>query len=132
MNAGLALEQTSGPWLIGLTGLYAKPTARTIGGIHVSLGSQWSVLAAAAYTFSNDAALALVASYAVQGNTEENGAEMAGTTRRIPQLSLSGLYPLTDRWRLQGGVFLTPPISQLGRNTAANVGLIFALVRSWS
>jgi hypothetical protein len=132
VNVGLALEQTSGPWLVGLSGLYSKPTARTVFGMKVSLASQWTALAAIAYTFSNDAALALVASYAVQGNTVADGVERAGTARRIPQFTLSGLYPLTDAWRVQGGLFVTPPFSQFGRNTPSNLGFVFTLMRTWS
>lgn len=131
-NVGLAFEQTSGPWLVGLSGLYARPAARTIAGMRVSLAPTWTVLAAGAYTFSNDAAIALIASYAVQGDTEVEGIALPGTTRRIPQLTLSGLYPMNDHWRVQGGIFSTPPISQLGSQTPANIGLVLALVRSWS
>ena len=132
LNLGLALEQTVGPWLFGVTGLYSKRTPRTIGGTKVTLGAQWTVLAGAAYTFSNDAALALVASYSAEGNTEADGIEVPMSSRRIPLLTLAGLYPLNDPWRLQGGVFATPPLSSLGRNTPANLGLVLALVRSWS
>jgi hypothetical protein len=125
-HAGLALEQTWGPWLVGVTGLYAKRTSRTVQGMTTSLGAQWSVLAAAAYTFPNDAAIALVASYAVQ----VDNAPALG--RKIPLLTLSGLYPLSDRWRLQGGYFFTPPVSHVGRNAGAETGVVFGVVRSWS
>jgi hypothetical protein len=126
VNLGLALEQTEGPWLFGLTGLYAKRTSRTVRGMTTSLGAEWTMLGAAAYTFPNDAAVALLASYAIQVDN------VGALGRRIPLLTLSGLYPLTDQWRLLGGIFFTPPISQLGRNTPANVGLVFTAIRSWS
>jgi hypothetical protein len=58
LNLGVALEQTAGPWLFGVTALYAKRTPRTVGAGKITLGAQWTVLAAAAYTFSNDEALA--------------------------------------------------------------------------
>ncbi len=132
VNLGLALEQTAGPWLFGVTGLYAKRTSRTVGNATVSLGAQWTVLASAAYTFPSDAALAFVVSYAVEGNTDVDGVELPATQRRIPQLTLAGVYPYSDRLRLQGGIFAMPPVSQLGRNTLASWGLIAALVRSWS
>jgi hypothetical protein len=132
VNLGLALEQTAGPWLFGLTGLYAKRTSRTVGNRRVSLGAAWTALASAAYTFPNDAAAALLISYAVEGNTDVDGVELPTTLRRMPQLTLAGIYPFSDRLRLQGGVFIVPPVSQLGRNTTAQWGLVLGIVRSWS
>jgi hypothetical protein len=50
----------------------------------------------------------------------------------MPLIGAAGLYPFTDAWRLQGGLFLTPPISQLGRNTPARVEMVLSLLRTWS
>lgn len=130
-NLGLAFEQTFGPWLVGVSGIVAKRTTRTVQGTTTSLAAQWTVLASAAYTFPNDAAAALIASYAVEGNPIVNGAERA-TSRRVPLFGAAGLYPFTDAWRLQGGLFFSPPISELGRNTPANVELVLSILRSWS
>jgi hypothetical protein len=130
-NLGLALEQTEGPWLFGVTGLVAKRASRTVGAVTTSLAAQWTLLAATAYTFPNDAALALIASYAVEGSPEVNGVT-SNATRRMPLFGMAGLYPFTDAWRLQGGLFLTPPISSFGRNTPAQVEFILAVLRSWS
>jgi hypothetical protein len=132
VNLGLALEQTAGPWLFGVTGLYARRSLRKIGDVSTSLGAQWTVLASAAYTLPSDAALAFVVSYAVEGNAEIEGAQIPMTQRRIPQLTLAGVYPFNDRLRLQGGTFAMPPVSHLGQNTPASWGMIAALVRSWS
>ncbi len=115
-----------------MTGLYAKRTSRTVGPSSVSLAAQWSVLAAAAYTFSNDIALALVASYSYEGETVSDGRPEASSSRRIPQLTIAGLYPLSDAWRLQGSLFGTPPISQIGKNTPANFGFVLGIVHTWS
>jgi hypothetical protein len=130
-NLGLALEQTEGPWLFGVTGLVAKRASRTVGPITTSLAAQWTLLATAAYTFPNDAALAGLLSYAVEGDPEVNGVTR-DATRRMPLIGAAGLYPFTDAWRLQGGLFLTPPISQLGRNTPARVEMVLSLLRTWS
>jgi hypothetical protein len=132
LNLGITFEQTTGPWLFGVTGLYAKRTTRTVGTASVSLGAQWSAMAAAAYTFSNDAALAIVAAYSFEGNTEADGVESPESSRRIPQLTIAGLYPWSDHWRLQGAVFAAPPVSQLGKNTPASLGMLLGVVRSWS
>jgi hypothetical protein len=92
------------------------------------------LLASTAYTFPNDAALAVLASYAVEGTPEVappvNGALL--TPRRMPLFGLVGLHPFTDSWRLQGGLFLTPPISSFGQATTAQVEFVLALLRSWS
>ena len=109
-NLGLALEQTVGPWLFGVTGLVAKRATRTVGPTTTSLAAQWTLLAATAYTFPNDAALAAVVSYAVEGDPVVNGMTY-DSTRRIPIFGVAGLYPFTDQWRLQGGLYFNPPIS---------------------
>jgi hypothetical protein len=130
-NLGLALEQTEGPWLFGVTGLVAKRASRTVGPVTTSLAAQWTLLAATAYTFRNDAAMALLVSYAVEGGPEING-EKFDATRRMLLFGAVGLYPFTDAWRVQGGLFLAPPISQLGRNTPARMEMVLSLLRSWS
>jgi len=137
-NLGLAIEQTAGPWLFGVTGLVAKRASRTVdtvtGPVTTSLAARWTLLASAAYTFPNDSAVAVLTSYAVEGSPEVtpqvNGAIDA--TRRMPLLGLVGLHPFTDAWRLQGGLFLTPPISSFGRATTAQLEFVLALLRSWS
>jgi hypothetical protein len=130
-NLGVALEQTEGPWLFGVTGLVAKRSSRTVGPVTTSLAAQWTLLASTAYTFPNDAAAALLLSYAVEGDAEVNGVTI-DSTRRMPLVGAAGVYPLTDAWRLQGGLFLTPPVSQLGRNTPARVELTLSILRTWS
>jgi len=130
-NLGLALEQTEGPWLFGITGLVAKRATRTVGPVTTSLAAQWTLLASAAYTLPNDAALALILSYTTEGNPEVNGVTREAT-RRTPLLGAAGVYPLSDAWRLQGGLYLTPPVSQLGRNTPAILEMVLSLIRSWS
>jgi hypothetical protein len=134
-NLGLAIEQTAGPWLFGITGLVAKRGSRTVGPVTTSLAAQWTLLASAAYTFPNDAAVAGIVSYAVEGSPEVSPDVSSGTldaTRRMPLLGMVGLYPFTDAWRLQGGLFLNPPISSLGQNTPAQLQFVLVVLRSWS
>ena len=137
-NVGLAIEQSEGPWLFGVTGLVAKRASRTVdtgvGPVTTSLAARWTLLASTAYTFPNDAAVAVLASYAVEGSPEVTP-EVIGpplATRRLPLFGLVGLHPITDAWRLQGGFFLTPPISSFGRATTAQLEFVLALLRSWS
>lgn len=131
-NLGVALEQTFGPWLFGVTGLVAKRASRGAGSTRTTPGTQWTLLAATAYTFPNDAALAVLVSYAVEGSPEVNGVNRPDMLRRIPRLGVTGVYPITDQWRIQSGLFLTPPISQVGRSTPSLYDFVFTVIRSWS
>jgi hypothetical protein len=134
-NLGIAVEQAFGPWLVNATGVVAQRTARTVAfgasSIHERLAPQWTLLAALAYTFSSDAAVAFSASYAVEGNATIGGKEQNGTARRLATLSLSGVLPLNDAWRIQGGLFDDLPISRIGAGQPVSAGLIVTLVRSW-
>jgi len=136
LNFGIAVEQTFGAWLVNATGIIAGRTARTVGSsgpsaVDEQLAPQWTLLAAVAYTFPNDWAAALSASYAFEGDATVNGADAADTSHRLLTVSLSGVAPLSDVWRLQGAVFDNPPIDQLGLNLTADVGASLTLVRSW-
>jgi hypothetical protein len=131
LNAGLALEQSFGPWLFNLTGLVAKRATRTAPGIETTLDTQFTALAAAAYSFPNDAALALLVSFSGEGDATVNGMSKPGSSRRIFLLSASGLWPVSDHWRLQGALFLNPPVPSLGVNVLATAGFSYAIVRSW-
>jgi hypothetical protein len=128
-NLALALEQIYGPWLINATAIAAKRTAR-FGQI---LGTQVTLLAAGAYTFDNDAAVALSASYAFEGDaTSSDGTAVLESSKRLTTLSLSVLWPLSDWWRLFGGLYLEPPISGVGSNQPSVTGLTLTVIRSWS
>jgi len=136
INAGLAVEQTFGPWLVNATMLAAQRTARTVGDapnqIHERLGTQWTLLSAVAYTFPSEIALALSGSYVIEGDATINGADAIGTAHRLPTLTFSGVVPLTDAWRLQGAIYDNLQITPLGLNQPAGAGILFTVVRSWS
>jgi hypothetical protein len=128
-NVALALEQIYGPWLVNATGIVAKRTAR----FGQTLGTQVTLLAAGAYTFDNDAALALSASYAFEGDaTASDGTAVPDSSKRLTTLSLSLLWPLGDWWRLFGGLYVEPPISGFGSNQPSVSGLTVTVIRSWS
>jgi hypothetical protein len=134
-NVGAAVEQAFGPWLVGVSAFVAQRTARTVGtgpiAVHERLGAQWSALAAWAYVFPSDAALAVSFLYTIEGDATINGAEAGGSGRRLPTLTLSGVYPVGDSLRLQGALFDNLPIGQLGLNQPAAAGLLATVVRSW-
>jgi hypothetical protein len=135
-NVGLALEQTYGPWLLNATELLAWRASRTanIGGVSESetLAPQLVTLVGTAYTFRNDASLALFGSYTFEGTATLNGAPAPDSARQIALVSVSGAYPLSDRFRVQASVFLNPPISGLGLNQTAAAGLTLTLLWGWS
>jgi hypothetical protein len=128
-NAALALEQTFGPWLVNATAMVAGRAPH--GG--EQLGAQVTFLAAGAYTFDNDMAIALSASYAFEGDaTASDGSTIPMSSRRLTTLSVSGLWPFADSWRLLGGLFLEPPVDWVGSNQPASSGFTLTLIRSWS
>ena len=126
-NVALAIEQTFGPWLANATAIVAKRTAA--GG--ETLGTQFTFLAAGAYTFANDAALALSASYAFEGDGRIGGVDTAGSSKSVTVVTASGLWPLGSAYRLLGGVFVDPPVGALGSNQPTQVGLSFTAILSW-
>jgi hypothetical protein len=133
-NAGLALEQSFGPITLNLTGIAAKRAARTVHAaidVHEALATQLSLLLAGAYSFPNDAALALVASLTTEGNPTIDGVEATGNARRSVRLTAAGLYPIDDHWKLTGNLFIDPPIAPLGRNSPVSTGIAATVVRAW-
>jgi hypothetical protein len=131
-NLGLAFEQTYGPWLVSATGLVARRAARSVQGVHETLGPQWTALFASAYTFPNAAAVALVVTYGGESSAVVEGAVANASARRFTTVSLAGAWPIAPGWRLQGSLFAQPPVGSLGRNQPAASGGTFVLVRSWS
>lgn len=137
LSGALALERTFGPWLVNATGILAVRTAHD----GENLAPQVTVLLAGAYVFPNDSALALSASYAVEGNawcSSASGPCPTGSSA-VPEsaksattVTLSLVWPLTDAWRMHGGVYLTPPVDSLSSNQPSLIGLTFTVVRSWS
>jgi hypothetical protein len=135
-NAGLALEQTFGAWLFNATELLAWRASRTanIGGVSESetLAPQFVTLIGGAYTFRNEASVALFGSYTFEGTASLNGASAPDSARQIAVVSVSGAYPVSDHFRVQAGLFLNPPISGLGLNQTAATGLTVTLLWGWS
>ncbi len=127
VNAALALEQTFGPWLANATAIVAKRTEH--GG--ETLGTQFTFLAAGAYTFANDMAVALSASFAFEGDGTIDGADAQGSSKSVTVLTASGLWPLGDSYRLLGGVFVDPPVGALGSNQPTQIGATITAIRSW-
>ena len=126
-NAGIALERTFGPWLFDATGLIAFRSAR----FGEQLAPQGTILAAAAYTLPDDVAIALSASYAFEGDATFRVPTNVSSSKRLTVVTLSAFWPLTDAWRLLGGITLDPPIDHFGSNQGAAGGLTLTVIRSW-
>jgi len=136
-NIGLALEQLWDGWLVTAYGIVAKRAARTVksknGGpdIDSELGTQWTALVSVAYSLPKDFALAVSASYTGEGNADTNGIEQSGTSRRVPILGISGVAPVTEHFRFQGGFSGNPPIPSLGKNQPATIGFTVTALYAW-
>lgn len=130
-NLGLALEQNFGAWLVNLSGLVALRTQRQVNGLTSQLGPQFTALAAVGYTFDNDAALVLSASYAAETDAFINSARVARSGRAATTLGVTGTLPLGEAWRLQGGVTWVLPVPALGQNQTSGPGLTVTLIRAW-
>lgn len=134
-SAGISVEQLFGSWLVTAYGIVAKRASRTVHGtgtdIETTLGTQWTALLAVAYSFPSDYALAAFASYTGEGNADVNGVEVDGSARRVPLVGVSGVVPVSDHFRFQGGVSASPPIPSLGKNQPATIGLSVTAVYAW-
>jgi len=128
-NLALALEQTFGAWLVNATGIVAARTARH----GETLGTQVTLLAASAYSFPNDTAVALALSYAFEGDaTVTGGSDIPDTSKRLLTANISVLWPFGNFWRLVGGPFFNPPFHALGANQLATGGFTIAVIRAWT
>lgn len=134
-NFGLAFEQAFGPWLVNATGIAAVRSARTVTSsgvsVHERLATQWTALASLGYVLPSEAALAVSAAYGVEGNATINGQEVPDSRHRLTTLTASGLLPLSDTWRLQGSIFVNPPLSSSSLNQTALSGLQLTVVHAW-
>ncbi|MBM4356595.1 MAG: hypothetical protein FJ096_00640 [Deltaproteobacteria bacterium] len=131
LHAALALEKEFGHWLVGATGLVARRLTRSAGPFETTLGTQLTGLVNVSYLFANLAALAVSASYSDEADATVDGEVRRDTGRRALTTALSGVLPLDDRMRLQGSWFVTPPVSELGRNQNAVVGVTVAALASF-
>jgi hypothetical protein len=130
-NLGIAAEQNFGAWLVTAYGIVAKRAPRTTEGIRTTLGTQWTGLVAVAYALPGDYAVAVSAAYTAEGNADVQGIEAPGTARRIPVIGLTGVAPVTERFRLQGGLSGNPPIPTLGKNQPATIGVMVTGLYAW-
>ncbi len=130
-SAGLSLEQVFDRWLVSASVLLAQRSPRSVNGLRSTLGLQVSTIAALAYAFESGHALALVLSETFEGNATVNDQTVPNSARRATLTSLAGLLRLSNSLRLQGSLFLHPPVEPLGKNTLATAGLTATLLHAW-
>jgi hypothetical protein len=132
LTGGIALEQSFGHFLVNLTGLVGWRTPRSVNGIQETLGVQFQGLCGLGYAFDNDASLAVSFAYVAELDAVLNGQSVPNSGRALPTLGLSGSLPLSEAWRVQGGLNYNLPISGLGRNQTAGLGFSLSILRTWT
>lgn len=128
---GVAFEYVYRGWLWNGSVSYTRASPRTLGGLRTQLGSRWTFQTALAYSFANDSALGLNAGYILENDSSVDGIEVSASGQRLFTVSAVGLWPITDRWRLQGSLYLNPPMFNLGQNRPANTGLAASVLYAW-
>lgn len=131
LTAGLALEQTYGPWLVSAYGFAAKRLPRTINGSESNLATEWTALAAAAYSFDGGYAVALSTTLTFEANASLDDRDVPLSSRRRTVFALVGVLPVSDHIRFQGGPSFMLPISGLGENVLATVSVNATGIYAW-
>jgi len=130
-SIGLALEQTFGAWLVNLTGQVVLRPPHEAYGVDEGFGARFSVLSAVVYGFESGMAIAGTLGFTAEGDKTLDGLRVPDTATHRLTLGVSGLWPLTETFRLQGGLSLDPPIPYLGRNQPATVATTFTALYAW-
>jgi hypothetical protein len=130
-SGGLGLERSLGDFLLSAAGIVSKRTARDVRGIESELGAEFSGMLGAAYTLRDDASVAIVGTYTVEGNATVDDEEIPNTTRQRLRLAAVASLSMLDEWRIQGGFFGDPPANGLGRNQPASLGASVTIIRSF-
>jgi hypothetical protein len=132
LTGGLGFEQSFGPWLANLTALLSQRLPRHVGSIDETLGLQLSALAGVGYAFESGSSVALGLGFTGERDAVVNGARVPASGRSVSMVSLSGMLPLAEQWRLQGSFFVDVTVNGFGRNQPAGPGITFTVLRTWS
>lgn len=122
LSLGFGLEQTFDRLFLGLTSSVGYRLPRRARGAKVPGSLQLSELLAVGWIFDNEAVVVLSGLFTIEPEAP----------KRMLRLGLSGALPLSDEWRLQGGLFGDLPIDGIGRNQSVGTGFQLAMMRSWS
>ncbi len=126
-TTGIALEQVFGRALFVLSGAAMFHGARTAAGVHSQLGTDLSGTIGASYTFQRGISLGASLTYTGSFDSNVAGQDIASSGRAFTQIAASLVVPLPRDMRVQGAIFFLPPMSSLGQNENASVGLSLTL-----
>lgn len=129
LGGGLALERDQDAFLFNLTALVSTALPRTANGVRFVYAPRWDLTFGVGYAVTHYWHLAAVLNYEHEGAPEINSE--VGRTRRRLDAALLVTHLLDDGLRIQGGVNLSPPLSELGRNELGRAGANLSVVRSW-
>lgn len=131
VSLGIALEQVFGPVLVQVSALAAKRADRDVNGLESARAVEWNTALAVGYSLANDVGLAAAVSYAFEGRSRLDGDEVPNSEQRLLEASGAVSVPLSQFFRAQGALFLTPPVSGIGRNRLAETGVSVTVIRSF-
>jgi hypothetical protein len=128
-SAGIAFEHFTGPWLFDASSVVTVRAPYASGPVREALAPQVTSSVAATYVFHSGAALALLLTYAFEGDATIDGATVPNSGRREPRCTFAFVMPFFERWRAQAMLFAHPPL--LGQNVVASLGAGVTLTRTW-
>lgn len=130
--AGVALEQTSGPWLAGASATVTVRADRDVGPIRVSLPPRLTAGLVGARAWRSGHALSLATSWEVEDRASADGVVVPGSARRALRVVWALQLRLGESARFIGSVYAIPPVPVVTAGEGANFGLSLALVHPWS
>jgi hypothetical protein len=128
---GVSMEQIYGSVLLNLTGAVALRSARDLSGVHVALGPAFTIFGAAGWIGHGGRALALTATLTSELDVHVDGEAIPGSGKRLVRLGITGGTPIVEGVRLQGGIYVDPPIPGVSANEPSNAGAKITVLRSW-
>ena len=130
-SLGGAVEQSSGPWLVGVALTLALRAPGTVGPVTSRRGPYVSAVGSLGYAFFGKGAIGLGVGYTWESDASFMGTSQPWTARQLLRLSFSGTRSVGEVWRLQGGLYGDIPADSLGQNTHASVGWTLGVTRSF-
>jgi hypothetical protein len=130
--AGVALEQTSGPWLAGANATVTVRPERDVGQIRVSSPPRFAAGLVGARAWRSGHALSLAASWEIEDRASGDGIVVPGSARRALRIVSALQLRLGESARFVGSVYAIPPLPAVTAGEGATLGLSLALVHPWS
>jgi hypothetical protein len=142
LSVGVAVEQSWRHLFLTGLALFSQPLPRHVQtapsaadpspvSIDETLGLQISGGAVVGWAFDSGPAVGLTVTYFGTRDVVLDGVRTAGTGRAQTAVGLGVSKPLWENWRLQGSLVSALPLSGLGQNEPASLGLSVLLIRGW-